>query len=352
MQLSPSNAVDYLRARGFLADDELANARELVGGVSNEVILVSRPQGDDVVLKQVREQLNVAEPWYCSVERVWREIAVLRQCERLLTGQTSDATLTVEVPYFLFEDRGNYLYAMSAAPTNHVAWKNELLSGIARTDVAHACGTALGTLHAASWHDAELAQQFDDRQFFDDLRIDPYYRQVTRVHPELSPDMDTLIDSVWRERHCLVHGDFSPKNLLVHANGVMLIDFEVGHYGDPAFDLGFFLTHLFFKAFHHVPRHTPFLDLITGFWDSYAAAITPLISANDFDLLRSRGIQNLAGCTLARLVGKSKIDYLNGPRRREALFDLSRFILTEHPDHWTAVQEFACRLIAGRQLDS
>src|SRR5262249_5112994 len=150
-------------------------------------------------------------------------------------------------------------------------------SGLARPEIASACGNALGTLHGRSWHDASLASQFNDRQFFEDLRIDPYYRQVARVLPEFSTEVNQLIDSVWHEQHCLVHGDFSPKNLLVHANRVTLIDFEVGHYGDPAFDLGFFLTHLMFKAFYNAPRYAPFLNLIDAFWSRYSAAIMPLV---------------------------------------------------------------------------
>jgi hypothetical protein len=239
---------------------------------------------------------------------------------------------------------------MSAAPTDYAVWKNEMLSGVARTEIASACGTALAALHGRSWHDATIARQFDNRQFFEDLRLDPYYRQVARVRPELAPLVNQLIDTVWHERHCLVHGDFSPKNLLVHANSIVLIDFEVGHYGDPAFDVGFFLTHLVFKAFYHAPRHILFLDLIDAFWSSYAAAMMSFVSANEFESLVSRGIENFAGCTLARLVGKSKIDYLNDQLRRNALLELSRNILTNHPECWSVVRQLACRLIAERQL--
>jgi 5-methylthioribose kinase len=350
--LTAANAAEYLRARGFLTGNEPAEARELTGGVSNEVILVSRPQGENVVLKQVREQLNVADPWHCSVERIWREIEVLRQCEQMLGGQRLWAPFTVVVPCFLFDDRANYLYAMSAAPPDHVVWKNELLSGLARAEIASACGSALGTLHGRSWHDASVVSRFNDRQFFEDLRIDPYYRQVARVLPEFSAEINRLIDSVWYERHCLVHGDFSPKNLLVHDNRLTLIDFEVGHYGDPAFDLGFFLTHLVFKAFYHAPAHAPFLHLIDVFWDNYSATLIPFLSASEFESLISRSVQNFAGCTLARLAGKSKLDYVNDNLRRDMLFELCRFVFTHRPDRWPPVHQAACSLISEKRLDA
>jgi aminoglycoside phosphotransferase (APT) family kinase protein len=346
-KLNAANAVNYLRSCGFLPHDEPAEARELSGGVSNVVIRISRSAGDDVVLKQVREQLNVAEPWFCSVERIWRETAVLRQCERLVGSGPSNSPRAVAVPRLLFEDRDNYLYAMSAAPTGHAVWKNELLAGETRTEIASACGTLLAALHAGSWHDESLAREFDDRRFFDDLRLDPYYRQVARVLPEFAPAIGQLVDSVLSNRHCLVHGDFSPKNLLVHDHCLMLIDFEVGHYGDPAFDLGFFLSHLVLKAVCKAPNHEPYLALIDSFWRRYEGGMTLTISPGEFSTLVARGIQNFAGCAIARLDGKSQIDYLNDRGRRDAVRALSRRVFIERPSLWVDVKHLISHLIAS-----
>lgn len=339
--LDATNAIEYLRSRGELTPGELAQARALSGGVSNMVIHVARQGSDDLVLKQVRPQLNVAEPWYCSVERIWREVDVLCICSTLLGENRTGAPLKAGVPRLLFTDRENYLYAMSAAPAGHVVWKHELLSGVARGEAALACGTLLGTLHARSWHNAALARQLDDRQFFYDLRLDPYYRQIADFHQDLAPDIERLIESVCRERHCLVHGDFSPKNLLVHEDRLLLIDFEVGHYGDPAFDVGFFLSHLVLKAFYHAPDSRPLFDLIDSFWSGYGAAMEDLVSPDEFDALVRRGIQNLAGCTLARLDGKSRIDYLRDDARREAVRELCRVVFKSQPAQWADVRRLA-----------
>jgi tRNA A-37 threonylcarbamoyl transferase component Bud32 len=316
------------------------------------VVRVSRARGDDLILKQARGQLNVAEPWFCSVKRVWREIDVLRECERLLSHDQADGDFQVETPRFLFEDRENYLYAMSAAPADHIVWKSELLAGVARRDVAAACGRLLGRLHAGSWNDAGLARRLDDRTFFDDLRLDPYYRQVAKVHSELAPALEQLIADVWRERHCLVHGDFSPKNLLVYDRRLILIDFEVGHYGDPAFDLGFFLTHLLLKTFYHVPRHEPYFELTDSFWASYRKEMAQAVSPRDFDALVGRGILNLAGCSLARLDGKSRIEYLNDNSRRDAVRELCRQIFATRPHQWSDVRNLASSTIANLRKDS
>jgi 5-methylthioribose kinase len=352
MNLTAANAVEYLRSRGHLAQGESATARELSGGVSNMVIYVARSGGDDLVLKQAREQLNVAEPWYCSVERIWREVDVLRICARLIESRTAKSPLKLETPRLLFTDRENLLYAMSAAPVDHVVWKHELLSGVARQDVARSCGTLLGTLHSKSWHDVALAEQLDDRQFFEDLRLDPYYRQICRVHESLAPHIERLIEAVCRERHCLVHGDFSPKNLLIHGDRLMLIDFEVGHYGDPAFDLGFFLSHLALKAYYLAPRDGAFFDLIDSFWSDYCEAMASVVTPADLDALIQRGILNFAGCALARLDGKSKIDYLDDPARRDAMRELCRSILTSQPQlrKWSDVRMLSERLLTAARL--
>jgi 5-methylthioribose kinase len=352
MNLNAANAVEYLRSRGHLPADESARVRELPGGVSSTVIHVASSNGDDLVLKQARAQLKVSDPWYCSVDRIWREVDVLRICSTLIRNITTQTAFRIEVPRLLFQDRENYLYAMSAAPPGHVVWKEELLRGVADGDVATACGALLATLHATSWHDPSLAQQLDDRQFFNDLRLDPYYRQIAAVHKDLAPDIERLIESACTDRHCLVHGDFSPKNLLLHDNRIMLIDFEVGHYGDPAFDIGFFLAHLALKACYHAPREGPFIELIDLFQSAYVSGMTGVRSAHELDSLITRSILHFAGCTLARLDGKSKIDYLRDPARRDSMRDLCRTIFKSKPAQWAEVRLLVDRPFSRHALAS
>jgi 5-methylthioribose kinase len=236
---------------------------------------------------------------------------------------------------------------MTAAPRECVTWKSEVLAGRARTDVAESCGALLGHLHCETWHDADLADRLNDRQFFDDLRLDPFYRQVARVHSDLQPAVEQLIDSTWNERHSLVHGDFSPKNLLVGGGCLILIDFEVGHYGDPAFDLGFFLSHLMLKAFYHAPLEQPYFGLVDSFWKNYLERISEKVSAHEIDCLVHRAIQNFAGCALARLDGKSKVDYLQVEDRRRQMRQLCRVIFADPPAQWDDVSNVARKALAN-----
>ena len=341
-EIDVTSAEAYLRASGRVGPDEEIVVRELAGGVSNVVLHVSRPSGADFVLKQARGQLRVEQPWYCSVERIWREIDTLAACGKVLGKQragVSDA-MHVEVPQLLFEDRANYLYAMTAAPP-HTVWKSQLLAGEASDKIACACGEMLGALHGGTWRKEEVAAQFADRQFFEALRLDPYYRRVAAVYADLSDQLVKLIDSLAANACCLVHGDFSPKNLLVYGRHLMLVDFEVGHYGDPAFDLGFFLSHLVLKSVYAGAEGERFLALTETFWQAYLAALRPHVEAHEVEPLITRAITNFAGCALARIDGKSPVEYLREPSQRDHVRNIARAVLQKWPSTWEQMLEMA-----------
>jgi 5-methylthioribose kinase len=299
--------------------------RELSGGVSNTVLLVHRPDspGGDFVLKQALPRLKVQQEWLCSIERIWREVEVLEICGNLLASggrQPPDTILEsagkTVVPQVLFSDPPNYCYAMTAAPAGHQTWKEQLLSGQGNPAIAAACGELLGKLHAGSWRNPELATRLEDRTFFDSLRLDPYYRSLATVHPDLASILSKLIDDTYATRLCLVHGDFSPKNLLISPGQIWLIDFEVGHFGDPAFDLGFFLTHLALKAIHAGQRREDYLALIDAFWKAYQASLIPVVTREELADLSRRSALHWAACMLARVDGKSPVNYLSVPEQK------------------------------------
>lgn len=341
--IEADTAERYLRDGGHLVDAEKVTVRELAGGVSNLVLYVERDEkyGESFVLKQARDQLRVADPWFCSVERIWREVETLQICTSVL----ADADLLVQVPRVLLEDRDNYVFAMTAAPPHHTVWKQQLLDGDVQLKIAEACGRLLGTLHGRTRQDSEVAKQLDDRQFFDDLRLDPYYRHVARGNAEMQPAMEALIDSVLENRWCLVHGDFSPKNLLVYDGGLMMIDFEVGHYGDGAFDLGFFLSHLVLKAVKAAPNFQPYLQLTDVFWSAYTAVLSEKASPAEIESLIARAIQNFAGCALARIDGKSKVDYLD-ESRQNLVRGVCRTLLMNRPTTWDETTTILCEAMA------
>jgi 5-methylthioribose kinase len=342
------NAEEYLRQTCRVAPDERIVVCELAGGVSNMVLLVERPDrpGADFVVKQARAQLRTRQPWFSSVERAWREADVLRICAQLFEQAKSNRSagegLVARTPRIVFEDRENCLFAISAAPRPNRTWKEDLLAGKADPAVAVACGRLLGTLHGASWHDPDIARQIGDRTLFEELRVSPYYRTLAAVCDDARGPLERLIDSLAENSHALVHADFSPKNLLLFNGGLLMVDFETGHYGDPAFDLGFFLSHLVLKACHQIPRHADYLALSETFQKAYCEAIEPKLSASEREDLWTRAAQHFAACAWARLDGKSPVEYLTDTRRRESIRSLCRLVFRQEAADWREVIEL-CR---------
>ena len=123
---------------------------------------------------------------------------------------------------------------MTCAPPDATVWKGRLLAGEADPAVARRAGEVLGTIHAETSGHPDLKGRWADLVVFDQLRVDPFYRTIARVHPDLAPQVEALIARMRGvPGACLVLADFSPKNILVHSRGLTLVDFETAHAGDP-----------------------------------------------------------------------------------------------------------------------
>jgi 5-methylthioribose kinase len=333
-EIHAENAAEYLRRTGRVSTTTPVQVRELGGGVSNVVLRVDVEGQPPFVLKQSRTQLRTRAEWFSRLDRIWIE----RDAMRLLSSLLPEGA----VPSIVFEDPEDYLFAMTCAPDDSVVWKAQLLDGRADPEVARHAGTLLGTIHAHTESHPELSVQFGDTTVFDQLRIDPFYRRIAQVHPELSPRLARLIDSMAEVPvRTLVHADFSPKNLLVHAHGLTLVDHETAHAGDPAFDLGFFLSHLFLKALRAGPRSGDYFALIYAFWETYQAS-----AGLDADRVR-RSIGHLGGCALARIDGKSPVNYRDD-LDLDLVRRLARTALAEPPPDWETLVELAARELHNR----
>jgi 5-methylthioribose kinase len=339
------NAVEYLRDRGWIDSGTQARAELLAWGVSNAVLRITLESGLALVLKQSRAQLRTKDPWFSRLDRIWRETAVLRLLERLLPPGV--------VPKVLFEDRDNFLFGMEAAPANHVVWKQLLLEGHPDTSIARRLGSYLGTIHRQTARRPDLLSQFGDTEVFVQLRIDPFYRRIAADHAEAAAYLSALIDEMFSLPICLVLADFSPKNVLIAGEQIVLVDFETGHYGDPAFDLGFFLSHLLLKGIRHAARFAEFAALTMEFWGSYFNELADLSQDTPFarvEILR-RTTAHLAGCMWARIDGTSKIDYL-GEAQQNAARDFCRSLFRDPPSDWQALLERESTIVRARRLDT
>ena len=339
-------AESYLRDAGHLCEGESVTIEALSGGVSNCVLYVQRTAeaGPDFVLKQARQQLQVEAPWFCGPERGWQEVATLKVCQSLLAEarqSTEAGKLAIHVPEILFQDLDNFAYGMTAAPRNHTVWKSDLLQLRCDSQIATCCGELLAFLHGESWQHDEIRQQLANQEFFKDLRVDPYYRYLLRKHADLESAIERLIESLNEQVCSLVHGDYSPKNLLVFQEGLMMVDFEVGHFGDPAFDLGFFLSHLVLKGIWSQSRFNQYWQLIEDFWEAYWSGMQAILSPADRASLEHRAVNNFAACLLARVDGKSPVEYLTLETHRDQVREMARQILLGKSASWADVATLA-----------
>jgi aminoglycoside phosphotransferase (APT) family kinase protein len=257
--LSPENILSYLSSRGLAGPQDAVEVRELGGGVSNIVLLVEwrDPPERRWVIKQSLEKLRVKDDWRSERSRIYREAEAI-QALRPVLGAAS-------LPEVVHIDRENYLYIMTAAPVGSVSWKESLLAGQVDLRVARLAGVLLGRMMNAARADSTLPERFADRTVFDQLRIDPYYRTTAKRHPDVRGAIVQLVSNSWNLQTALVHGDYSPKNMLVRDGNIFLIDFEVIHWGDPAFDAAFFLNHLCLKSLYQPPFASAYLDAAQEF---------------------------------------------------------------------------------------
>ncbi len=295
----------YLRSAGHIANDESPRFETLHGGVSNRTVLVTRPNGEAWVLKQALEKLRVQVDWFSPPERVHREADGLRWLEQL-------APIGTTTP-LLFEDFEHHLIAMAAVPTPHQNWKTMLLAGDLELDHVEQFARLLATVEIRSaLRKEELLPVFGDRGYFESLRLEPYYVYTSQQAPESEAFYNALLQETRARRDTLVHGDYSPKNILVHDDHLVLLDHEVVHFGDPGFDLGFSMTHLLSKA-HHLPdQREEFVDAARHYWETYWNSVD---SESWTDGLESRAVRHTLGCLLARVRGRSPLEYLDPSER-------------------------------------
>lgn len=331
----PDALIIYLRETGRIRPDEQPIIRILAGGVSNRTVWVERPGGEAWVLKQALAKLRVQVDWFSSPERIHREALGLRWLAQLAPPDA--------ITPLVFEDHSQYLLAMQAVPQPHDNWKALLLAGRLESDHITQFGRMLGAIHHHAFeHREEIAPVFADRSFFESLRLEPYYGYTATQVPQAADFLHRLIADTRACPLTLVHGDYSPKNILIYQDRLILLDHEVIHWGDPAFDLGFSLTHLLSKA-HHLPRQrAAFAEAAKQYWQVYLETIGDTFSlallhpsihpapAQDYsgckpEDLEARAVQHTLACLLARVAGRSPLEYLNEAartRQRQAILAL------------------------------
>ncbi len=302
----PGILTAYLQCQGHIASNEQPAVSILAGGVSNRTMLVECSNGESWVIKQALTKLRVTVDWFSDPIRIHREALGLRELSRL-------APLGTITP-FLFEDTAQHILAMQAVPQPHTNWKTLLLNGQIKHDHIQQFARLLGTIQRRAYEEqSKVADLFADISFFESLRLEPYYLYTASQVPGAASFIQKLVETTRATKLTLVHGDYSPKNILVYHDKLILLDHEVIHFGDPAFDVGFSLTHLLSKAHHLLSNRTAFLEAAHVYWHTYWQTLGDLPWRTE--TLEKRAVQHTLACLLARVAGRSPLEYLTSDER-------------------------------------
>jgi aminoglycoside phosphotransferase (APT) family kinase protein len=304
-----------------------ATAVPLSGGVSSEIWLVTDGR-ERFVVKRALPKLKVRDDWFADPARNRVEHDCLACLERIAPGS---------VPRILFRDAEAGLFGMEFLDGKFANWKTELLRGVARDEDASRAAQLMATIHGASFGDAEVRERFQTWANFFALRVEPYLLTTGSRHPKLRALFEEEAERLGRTALALVHGDFSPKNILISSERLVLLDCEAAWFGDPAFDAAFLLNHLFLKALHLPARREDYLRLASVCWSEYCAGF-----AGRFDGgLEFRIGRLLMMLMLARMDGKSPVEYIAEERKKELVRDFagrmlpaSAFAMEEMTNNW------------------
>lgn len=279
-------------------------------GVSGDVSFVDSPDGP-IVVKRALPKLKVAADWFASPERSAVEAACLQVLAEVL-GQAA-------VPRVLWVDKETHSFAMERLPERLVPWKARLLACDVDVRTAERAGQLLGQLHTRTKGRPELADAFHDVTHLRTLRINPYHQRVAQRRPDLADAIQSVVDRMLATPQCLVHGDYSPKNLLTDGADVVILDCEVAHWGDPRFDIAFCLCHLLLKIVHSANCADDLARSADAYLAAYRAEGLPVLDA---ELSRAT-----ACLVLARVIGDSPVDYLDSAEQRAAALRLGESLL-------------------------
>ena len=283
----------------------------LSGGVSSDIWRVelrSRP----VCVKRALPRLRVAQLWEAPIER--------NRYERLWMQAAAAAAPGAAPKVIAWDDEGG-LFAMEYL--DYPVWKSLLRSGHADTAFAAQVGAALAAIHGATAAREDVKATFATDAIFHAIRLEPYLVATAKVHPDLRTRLAALEERTAKAKRCLVHGDVSPKNILVTPRGPVFLDAECAWYGDPAFDVAFCLNHMFLKCVWVAQAQKGFLAC----YDALCAAYLPKVSWEDASAVEERAATLLPGLLLGRIDGKSPVEYLDDAQRHTVRTIARRLLL-------------------------
>ena len=303
-----------IRRMGLLSNAEQFSCEPLSGGVSSDIwrITVGNKQ---YCLKRALPRLKVAQLWEAPVGRNTFEWQWFR---------AAGAICPECVPQLVAHDPQVGLFVMDYLdPKSYPVWKTQLRDGVVHAETAERVAQRLVRIHAATSNDEHVARQFATDDAFHAIRLEPYLVATSRAHSDLADHLQSIVQLTASTKRALVHGDISPKNILIGPSGPIFLDAECAWYGDPAFDPAFCLNHLLLKCLWR-PRHA---KAFLACFDRFAAAYLHGVSWEPRVSIESRIARLLPALFLARIDGKSPIEYVTTERDKNRVRSTARHLI-------------------------
>lgn len=313
-----SEIIRALDKAGLIVKGQAVYFEQLAGGVSSDIWKVESG-GHVFCVKRALAKLKVEADWRAPVERNRFEVAWYRIAGSIIPGSA---------PRVLFHDKQAMLCAMEYLdPATHRLWKSELRAGRGDPRHAHEVGRRLSVIHAATAGDEQVAEQFTRIDIFQAIRLQPYLEATSLRHPDLSEELQELSLRTAAVRTAMIHGDVSPKNILIGPNGPVFIDAECACMCDPAFDLAFCLNHFLLKCLWTPSARRAFVACFEAMSSAYLAGVT----WEDADVLEARAASLLPALFLARIDGNSPVEYVTDEADKTRVRRCARPLIKKPP---------------------
>ena len=286
-----------LEELGLINSDVPISVTALTGGVASDIAHV-QVGSQDYCVKFALPKLRVKADWYAPVER---NLAEYRWLETYAQIDPEGA-----IPLYGHSPSQNGFVMGYLAGPNTYLFKTALFEGKGMRHDAMMIGRNLGRVHQVSTSSQFDARPFYNRDDFYALRIEPYLVHTAKAHDAVAEKLQAMAEYLYRSERVLVHGDVSPKNILIHQKRPYLLDAECATIGDASFDVSFCLNHFILKALHVTSHRSAYLGLCETFWQAYRAEI----QFEDHSQLEMRISQLVPMLLLARVDGKSPVEYL------------------------------------------
>lgn len=318
---------DYLRGLGLISGREAIRIEPAGDGNINWVRRV-RAGARSWVVKQARPALERFPQYRASTIRIACEarwLEVVRPLDR-------DGVCPTVI---LFDEQARTLVLedLGDAPRLDAV----LASRADARPVASRLGGFLGAVHAATEGDASLVARFPNAEM-QRLHGDHIFALPFQENDfPLAPPVRARAEEIWHkgdvaaqaaaayrrylEPHgALVHGDVQAGNVLLAPRGAVLLDAEIAHVGDPAFDLGMLFAHFWLPAAARgeAAAAQPAVDAA---WYAYAGA-SGVGRERRAEADRYAGIE-----LLRRTLGAARVPAVEAPRASLAVIDFALTLL-------------------------